>query len=173
MIFSATRRLVDSLHGFPNRRKGTLAQHPLHVVTGDAGYRPFLGWNDLNDAVGCHQPAPQHHRFGRLGQVVVGPRLQSCDHILFRIAAGEHDHVGKRQCVALLDLPADIDAVHPRHLPIEDHQSRGVVALQDLPRLLAVLGHDHLVAPLGCGLCKQVEVKRVVVSQENLHGLSP
>ena len=135
MILSATVSPVSMMQRFPNRGEHAFAEHPFDVVAVDARHRPFLGRHELHDPFGGRHAAPQHGRFDRLGEIVVGAGVEAGDHVFLGVAAGEHHDVGEGVIRVALHAAADVDAVHARHLPIENRQPRRVVPLQDVPRL--------------------------------------
>src|SRR5205823_2783935 len=72
-----------------------------------------------------------------LHDVVVGAGTQSGDDVLRPRLRGDEDQIGLRLAAQRADLRAELEAVHPRHRPVEDRQRRRIVLLEELPRLLA------------------------------------
>ena len=53
--------------------------------------------------------------------------------------------------VPLPDFATDLDAIQPRHEPIEDSQPGRFGTLEKLPRLGPIVGYDHLMPSLDQG----------------------
>jgi hypothetical protein len=118
-----------------------LAAHP--GVAGQPGQR-----RDLTELLVAAQrrrdPGDQLGRVERLDQVVVDAGGQADDLVDGHALGGQHDH-RKGRGERLGAQPAgQLDAVHPRHHPVDDGQV-GAAALHHLEGLLAVPGLDHLV----------------------------
>ena len=83
------------------------------------------------------------HGIERLGEVGVGARLLASHPVLQGRLGGEHDHRRVAEPGIFLDSPAQLEAIHPGHHPVGDHQVRAH-PLDDLPALDAVRGHVDL-----------------------------
>ena len=117
------------------------------------------------------QPHPQFFGLERLGDVIVGARVHPLYDVLLVRARRQQQHVGVRLAVPLPQLAAQIRARHPRHHPIQNGKPRRVLALENLPRLVAIVRGHHLVA-----VCRQHPGQhparyRVIVSDEYNHAL--
>ena len=112
-------------------------------------------------------PHPEQQLLGQegLGEIVVGPDLQSLDAILRLAPGGEHQD---GDTAGAADLPQDFKAIHSRHHHIQDDQRRLLLP----PNLKGLLagggGHKIRVAcPLEDG-AQHLQKVPVIVHQQNL-----
>jgi hypothetical protein len=85
----------------------------------------------------------------RPGEVVVRARLEPMHHVFLPVAAGEQHEIDWPPLHAAPHPPADLDAIHPGHHPVEESQRRAIVLLEHLARALAVVDRRDVAAPLG------------------------
>ena len=103
----------------------------------------------------------------RLGDVVVGAGVEALHQRLGLGLRGDEDDRCEPLAVAALDALARLEAVHPRHHDVEEHQI-GLLRLERLDRVDSVRRLEDLVAlrlelhPDG------FHVRRVVVDNEDL-----
>ena len=93
-----------------------------------------------------HQPlhaAEQRHIVDGLGEEVIGTRLEATHPVLRLVERGDHDHGNVLGGRVLLDPPAHLDAVDPRHHHVEQHDV-GAGALHRLQRVGTIHGGDDL-----------------------------
>ena len=81
----------------------------------------------------------------RLGQVVVGAKLEADDLVHLLVARGQEQH--RRLVAGAAHAAQHLESVHARQTHVEDHQIRGV-ARRDLEALFAVARDGDLVALL-------------------------
>src|ERR1051326_5528860 len=67
-------------------------------------------------------------------------------------------------------LTADLDAVNVRHYAIENRERGCALRVQRLPRVLAVMRDDDVVAPLFQVGGEDATRDRIILSNQNLHG---
>ena len=112
---------------------------PRRVAIVETGHQPdsFAIGRTRTELVGEHfepdqafHPAEQSHVVDRLGQEVVGTRLEALDAILRLIEGGHHDHRDMMSLRVALDLAANLNAVDARHHHVEQHD----VGLRPLDR---------------------------------------
>ena len=101
-----------------------------------------------------------------LGEELLGPGLDPLDAILLGGVSGNHHHRDGAQRLILLDLAADLVAVHPRHHDIEQHQIDSLVAQPAQGRIPVLHQHDPVTAGRQHRL-QQCQVERLVVHTEN------
>ena len=114
----------------------------------------------------------QRFTLKRLGQVIIGARLQTLAHRVRRAHRGLQDHRQGLETIQLLDFCQQLHAVHARHHPI---QQNGVEAhlfvLQNLPGLLAVVGGLDQITTAFQMLAENLDIERLVVNNQDT-GLS-
>src|SRR5438093_13052633 len=71
--------------------------------------------------------------------------------------------------VPLPDFAADLDAIQPRHEPIENSQPRCCGTLEKLPRLSPIVGYDHLMPSLDQGCLEKQARDDVIVGNQDFH----
>ena len=115
-----------------------------------------------------HRPDPgeQLVQRKRLGQVVVGTRVESVDPVVDGVPRGEHQD---RQVVAGRSQGLGrLDAVEPRHHDVDD-QGVGGQPVDPGERLHAVVGDRHLVPVELERAAQRVADGAVVVDDKNAH----
>src|SRR5580704_13840834 len=90
------------------------------------------------DAVASLQSGTQLAFVERLGQIVVSPRLQALDQILFAIFGGCQEDVLVRSAILFSNLATYFHAIGFRHHPVKNEQLRRWVLLQSLPGECAI-----------------------------------
>jgi HPt (histidine-containing phosphotransfer) domain-containing protein len=120
-------------------------------------------------ARGAHEHPLELVAAQRLEDDVVGAGLHRAQRLVLVGARGQHDHVRVRDVVLAADAPRQLGAVHPRHLPVGDHDVRRDLG-EALPRLRAVLRERALVAEPLDGSGDEQAGARVVVGDEDVHG---
>ena len=103
----------------------------------------------------------------RLGNEVVGPRVQCLHQIGGRVLCRQHEHVtvGPRRVGS--KATADFQAVDAGHHPVEEHERRRVRRRELLPGLLAIAGDRHRIAPRLEGVDQQSPREVLVLSDEH------
>jgi hypothetical protein len=104
----------------------------------------------------------------RLGQQVVGARLHRGARRFLVGGAGEHEHVRVAGVAAGADRAHERGAVHARHLPVGDHDIRGL-GLVGAPRAFAVLGDGAAMAEPLDGSADEQPRTGVVVGDQDVH----
>ena len=116
------------------------------------------------------QPREQLLEGERLGQVVVGARVEPGDPVGDGLARGEDEH---RQVVpGAAQPPAHLEPVEPRHHDVEDEGVGAVTAGDRVQGLLAVGGELDLVPVERQGPAQGVAHGPVVVDDEDPHARS-
>jgi hypothetical protein len=87
----------------------------------------------------------QQDRVERLGQVVLGARLDAADHAVGLLQARDHDHRDGVQALVRLEPLEHLEAVEIGHHQIEQDQVE-LLEREKLERAPAGLGAGHLVA---------------------------
>ena len=109
------------------------------------------------------QPRLELARTDRLGDVVVGPRVEAGEHVvLLRAAADDHD-VGPDRLAS--DPAGDLEAVHLRHRHVDRRQDRAVLDCQG-DAVRTVRRRDDREAGLGQHDLQEVDGVLVVVDHE-------
>ena len=147
------------------------AEQPFDFVSRHARQRPFLRRHGFDNPLGRRQPAAQDFRLDGFGQVFVGAGVQTFDNVFFCVTAGEHHHVREGQGLTSFQTPADFDAIHFRHLPIQDGKPGSVRQLQNVPSLSAVFGDHRLESPRDHILFEHLPPDRIVFCDEDFHDL--
>ena len=93
-------------------------------------------------AQGLPQAAQQHPAVEGLGDEVLGAAGQAVEHVLGGVQGRQEDD-GQRLAGPLLDVPAQLVAVHGRHLHVAEHQIEGRL-VQRVQRRHAVGDRQHL-----------------------------
>ena len=156
--------------GFPDddvEAVDELAVAPLHrLVLDDALAEHALQADDAEadfDA-GAELVGPE-----RLGQVVVGAGREALEHRLGAALGGEDDDVDDAFAERLASQPAQLEAVDPRHVDVDDHDPDREVLEQRLPGEVPVGRGDDLVAPLLERSLQDAQRQRVVIRRQDLH----
>ncbi len=103
----------------------------------------------------------------RLGQIVVGARIEAGHAFGHRVAGGENQD---GQIVAgAAELSADLEAVEPRHHHVEHHRVGPIVGDQ-IERFDAILGQRNGIAVERKRAAKGFAHGTVVVNDKNSHG---
>jgi hypothetical protein len=139
------------------RRRLQVAFH-AGVGGGELVTRAFEG------ELGLH-PRQDHQEVERLGDVVVGPELESADDVLALVLGGRHDDRKVGGCSRLADLPEDLHAVDPRHHDVEQDDVEGLPG-NAFEGSLTILDGDDLVPASGEPAREHVAVHLVVVHDE-------
>ena len=92
------------------------------------------------------QPGEQLRAVHRLAQKVVHSGGKGCEHFRGLIMCGEHHDVGVMPGRHRSESHAHMEAVEPRHFPIEQRDVRRIGAEQNIERGLPVVHHGHVVA---------------------------
>ncbi len=123
-------------------------------------------------AHGGRQPLLEVLEVHRLGDVVVGAGLEGREDVVALGLRGEEDDVAVGAVVLLAERAAHLDAVHPRHHPVEHDDLGGVLVLEDLPGFEAVGGHDDVIPPPLQVDAEELAGDPVVVGREDAHASS-
>ena len=115
-------------------------------------------------------PGAQQDRVERLGQVVLGARLDAADHAVGLLQARDHDHRDGVQALVRLEPLEHLEAVEIGHHQIEQDQVE-LLEREKLERAPAGLGAGHLVAVARQAAKQQVAVAGVVVDHQDPAGL--
>ena len=110
-------------------------------------------------------PGQQLAAVDRLGQEVVGPRLEGLD-LLLVAAGGDHHDRQERRGRVRADPPAHLVAVHARHHDVEQDEVDAALG-QRGERLLTGLRAADVVAARGQHRLEQPDVRRLVVDDEH------
>ena len=102
----------------------------------------------------------------RLGEVLVGPRLEPGDDVLRFRHRGHQDDRRERGLLRLFQLAADRDAVELGHHDVEQDQV-GLRFMGDREGLLAVAGGDDIVAVGGEAHAQDANIGRIVVGDQD------
>jgi len=106
-----------------------------------------------------------------LGQVVVGPGLNTFAHFLRRRSRGLHDHRKMGKALVGLDPAQKLHAVHYRHHPVQQDQVKRRIRHQELlPGHLAVLGIAQPIVGIVEKLADDLEVQRFIIDDKNVPG---
>ena len=115
-------------------------------------------------------PRDERRMVDRLGDVLVAAGIEPGHDVVGIGLRRDQDDRHERQAGIGLELPADLNAVPARHHDVEQDQIGRLRARGD-QRLVAVPGRDHLVTlPRQTGL-ENLEVRRVVVDDQNARRL--
>ena len=123
---------------------------------------------DGQEAAGDLQPHRELVRIGGLGQEVVGAGAEAFQLVLAAILAGQQDDVDVALEGAGPDVPAELQAVHPGHDPVGDHEG-DLIGFEESRRLEAVDRHDGLVAHPFEGPAKEKGRGGLVFRDQDLH----
>ena len=122
----------------------------------------------------CRRTAPEHRldprdqfaRGERLGEVIVGPALESRDLVGLLGARRQHDDGDVAGIRVTAKLPCQFEPAHVGQHPVHQHQVRAAVADAG-ERGLAVLGGHDLKAGAPQPECNQVADRRLVLDDQN------
>jgi hypothetical protein len=116
------------------------------------------------------QPRLQLADVKRLDHVVIRARVQSVDPVGDRIARRQDQD---RHAVAeAAQAPADLQAIHARQADVQHHRVRDGVN-DRLERLLAVLGHLHLIPAERQRAAHGLAHGPIILDDEDPHELEP
>jgi len=108
----------------------------------------------------------EEFRSGRLGDEVAGVELEPLHGHVHVAVAGDQDDLGVRAFG--LDAAQQFQAVHAGHPHIGKHDGRAFAA-EDLQGLIAIGGHEHLVAHVGQGDADHLADAGFVVDKQYVH----
>jgi hypothetical protein len=175
--------------------RGRQFEDPLHVVTARVTCvrRPGCGRGAAGDVLASDWPTPRRlvpvrspeqpgHRdvgmdtrddLGRLerpGDEIDGAGFESPHLVLLVVEGGKEDHRRVGRFRVLLQPPARLVPVDPRHRDFEQHEERPR-AVRDLERVFAATGDQQTVATAFEGLLQHVDVRGVAVHEEDRAGV--
>ena len=128
--------------------------------------RPVLVLELLAPDLRAHA-RPQHVEVARLGDVVVGAGAETLDHRCAILDRGQHDDGNVAHARRGLDAPAGLLAADARHQQVEQNAVDRLDGEQ-LERLLAGAGENHLVAVRAQGVGELLQIGVAVVDREHL-----
>src|SRR5207237_763428 len=102
--------------------------------------------------------------------VVISPALQAGDDVLAPALGSQQNDIGRLGAGHAPYLAAQLQPVQARHHPVKDGQPRRILLLEELPGGQAVVGRQHLVAPLRQGGLEHAAVEVIVFGNQNFHG---
>ncbi len=106
-----------------------------------------------------------------LGEVIVGAGVHAFDQVLGFGAGGEQEDVDVRFAIGAANFPADFDAIHAGHHPIEHSETGRAGAVENRPSLIAVACDHGLVAPSGQHGFQHGLKHRIVFRGQHAHGV--
>ena len=152
---------------------GAIQQTGQAVVRGLFAER-FAGFEEFflqieNAAAGVQADA-QFVSVERLRKVIIGAGVHALDQVLRFGARGEQEYIDVGFAVGAANAPADFQAIHPGHHPIQDRKTRSILGLQDAPGFGTATRDDGLIPPLGEHGLQHGLKYRIVLSGQDAHG---
>jgi hypothetical protein len=133
---------------------------------------PFIGGGGMKAAQHRVDPQNQLFQVKGLAQIIVGARPQPLDAVALLAPRGQEDDRQVGRVGVCAQAPAYVDATHPRHEHVQDHQI-GTVAPQHLERFYtAVRQRDTKASPPQSQLDALGHVTVVIYDQDLAHSLS-
>src|SRR5712671_588930 len=109
----------------------------------------------------------------RLGQVIIGARFQTLNYTLFGVFSREQQDIGIRVGPMRPNLSANVDAVPPRHHPIEQCDARRFRSIELFPSAYTILCRDDFISPFRQEPLKHQARDLFVVGDQDLHFETP
>ena len=101
---------------------------------------------ETEDALPRAQASFQLFGIKRLGQVIIGPRFESCDDVFFRFFGSKQHQVDVGWRIPFPHFAANTRAIQLGHYPVQQSKPWSVCRAQLVRRLTAVLHYGHFIA---------------------------
>ena len=124
----------------------------------------FAGQRGANTPHDRGHAGEQFSRGKRLGEVIVGARIEPAHAVVLGLACGEHDDRDMRGLFVAPQPAANLDPAGAFDHPVEDDEVGHILGRQQ-QCLVAVWGRANLVAFVGEAVFEQLRKSRVVFHQ--------